>query len=146
MPGFTNLPIEASSSDGLNWTLLKCLEYTANSGRRIRVKAGATTDGPSIPKAAWSLMAPTGKKWPAGVLHDGGYRNQLEMLDKEGEWKPITLPKDVVDDLIREALLNNGVSEPEATVIYEAVHLFGGKAFAEDRAMTPSGPGEPVGI
>ena len=135
-PGFSNLPFEGSTLDGLNWTVSKPLWYTTADGRVYRVRPGATTDGPSVPQAAESLLSRTGPQWLCGVLHDAAYREALEVQEADGGWSPANLTKAEADSLFREALLAQGLSVEKADIFYEAVHVFGEGAFEEDRKQT----------
>lgn len=131
--GFKNLPVEARSADGLNWTLTKPLVYETRAGLTFQAVVGATTDGPSIPRRLWSLHDPFGPAWPCGVLHDAGYRDTVEMLCRDGQWRHVSLTREMCDDIFKESLQVNGAGAFDAEAFYLAVKNFGEHAFKEDR-------------
>lgn len=114
--------VSVTTGDGLTCTLLAPLVYVAKSGDVITVPAGVTTDGASTPPVLWPTIPPFGKYWLAAVMHDWLYR----FSDK---------PKDECDSLFLEAMESCGVDDVTAHTIYEGVHLFGWKAFREDREL-----------
>lgn len=121
-PGFQNLPLKVSTSDGRNFTLLEPFSFVTRAGEVYTVPAGSQSDGASTPQAGWNILPPFGPYWPAAFLHDWTYRYS-------------NLPKPVCDSLLLEAMEISGVGEVERMTIYEGVHLGGWKAFREDRQM-----------
>lgn len=134
-PGFQNLPLEVSSSDGRNFVLLKDAVYVSKDGTRYVMPAGATSDGASTPREMWNVLPPFGVYWPAAVLHDCAYRNTL-LIDEKTMEAPFraSLVKDACDKLLLEAMESLGVNEIERSVIYSGVCLGGQPSFNKDRA------------
>lgn len=90
-------------------------------GERIVVPIGATSDGASIPRMAWPLLAPFGDYWLACVVHDWLYRGTLR-------------ERSDCDLILWEGMIALGVPRETARVIYNAVDQAGGSAFEADRA------------
>lgn len=133
-PGFQNAePLLVRTADGHNVVLQEPLVYHSTQGHTYRVPAGATSDGISTPPILWQRLAPFGPWWYPGVLHDSFYRNTLEMQAIDGTWAKVTLTKEYSDWLFKDAMLNNGVLEIDANIIFEGVNLCGTHAFNEDR-------------
>lgn len=120
-PGFHELPLKVSSSDGRNFVLLAPFSFVTKAGDIITVPIGAESDGASTPRGTWNVLPPFGKYWPAAFLHDFLYRYT-------------TLPKAECDNLLNEAMESLGVEEVERIAIYEGVHLGGQTAFDQDRS------------
>ncbi len=124
MSGFLELFADIRTRDGRNGSVLRPIQFQRPDnvgGEIITVPIGATTDGASIPEAAWSLgLAPFGVYWLACVLHDWLYRGT-------------TRPRWECDLILWEAMMSLDVPEPVAKVIYNAVREFGQAAFNKDR-------------
>jgi Protein of unknown function (DUF1353) len=124
MSGFLAPYADIRTRDGRNGSLLNPIRFQRPDnvgGEIITVPAGATTDGASIPEAAWSLgLAPFGVYWLACVLHDWLYRGTKRSREE-------------CDLILWEAMLSLDVPEAVAKVIYNAVRQFGQAAFDEDR-------------
>lgn len=118
--GFQCENFDVVSDDGRNFTLNRAFDFIAQDGQRITVPEGATMDGASTPRVLWRVLPPFGNYWMSAGLHDWLYRQS-------------DLPKPRCDALFLEAMLDEGVVEWKAHLIYLGVHLFGGAAFAEDR-------------
>ena len=113
-------------------------------GHWWRHREGGYTDGMSDPKLVQALFAdgnPFGWHFPADVNHDGGYHGALEMQQADGTWQPFDLPKEEVDFLYREHLIQlAGMDESrlrEIPFIYQAVNLGGGPAYTAGHAKPP---------
>ena len=122
-----------STLDGWSdFVLMQPLPLRTRSGRLLRGRVGATTDGLSGPKFI-KLKLQTTNSFFCTVTHDNGYRGDLEESFDEGQtWQRATLTKDEVDALLLELLEDNFVEPWEAKAIYEAVHEFGQKAWDDD--------------
>jgi len=118
---FDKTTIAVSTSDGRNFTLLEPLTYTAQNGVVYVIPAGSQSDGASTPPVLWPTIPPFGPYWLAAFFHDWLYRYSQ-------------YPKDLCDDLLREAMLSLGVSHFLAETIYEGVHFGGWSSFDSDRA------------
>lgn len=92
---------------------------------RIEVPVGFRTDLASIPRVFRNLPAldPDGLSRRPAVVHDWLYA-----------WQAVG--KDRADEFLRYAMIAEGLKHVDAETIYEAVHLFGASAFAEDGAAT----------
>lgn len=112
--------VEIQELNETEWTLKEDVSFT-NEHLEIIVKSGFITDGSSIPKLFWSIV---GSPLEAdlllpSIIHDGLYTDE-------------TLPRDICDNLLREMLLLNGVSQLKANLIYSAVRMFGASHFESD--------------
>lgn len=127
---FSRTDIAVRTSDGLNVTVLEPFVFTRPNGETITVCVGATSDGVSAPREAWSATPPFGAYWLAGVLHDAMYRLQT---------RPLIVERATADAIFLEAM--EALKVPRATriALYEAVHQFGEAAWIEDRASTAGG-------
>lgn len=126
------------SSDGRHFELLCAFDYVARDGRRFRAPIGAISDGASTPPELWTLLgqqwlAPFGSYWPAVFIHDGGYRNWLELVTADGKASPANLTRDQADELCKEIMELLDVPLGERCAIYEGIHLLGWSAFRQDR-------------
>jgi hypothetical protein len=130
--GFQNDKLKVLTGDGRNCDLLDYLEFVDKYGNRFRTKT--STDGISTPRFIWSLIAPFGKLWKSGVLHDGAFRDNLEYLDwHKQKWMPITLDEDACNELIFDAMRSQRATRLERYAIYINLQWFGWRAFDEDR-------------
>jgi|GEM_PF-1836575 len=130
-PGFQQVSIPFLTGDGRNGSLLDYLNYTDSLGRAWRTKT--STDGLSTPRIIWFLIPPFGKRtWFSGVLHDGGFRNRLEIY-RNGRWEKITLNEQECNWLIWDALGSQRANRWERAVIWLALNWLGWRAFDEDR-------------
>lgn len=106
-------------ADGL-WQLLEPLSFKSDLlGKTITAPAGTTTDFCSVPRVplAYDMLGNRARK--SGVIHDWCYSS--------GE-----LTREQADELLREMLVLNGVSECEAQQFYLAVRLFGASHYKEN--------------
>lgn len=117
---FDKIAINVRTSDGRYFTLLEDLTYTASDGTIYTVPAGSITDGASSPKEVWDFIPPFGYYWLAAVFHDWLYHGSH-------------VPKSQCDSLFKEAMLSLSVEHITAQILYEAVHLFGWRAYTSDR-------------
>ena len=122
---FSTTALNVRTSDGRNMVLLDAFTYTSKTGRVITVPVGATSDGASTPREIWSFIPPFGTYWMAAFLHDYLYRST-------------DLPKDVCDDLLREAMEDLCVDWVEVKAIYDGVAVGGQSSFDEDRSAQAS--------
>lgn len=135
--GFKQTSLNLSSDiGGINFTLLEPLVYQMKSGKTIRATTGTVTDGVSIPRFARNIIERVGSLFYAGIIHDSAYKDTLEVLDADGGWSKFTMNEDQADDLIQEAAQSLGASELESVTIHDALHLFGWRAFNDDRKRT----------
>lgn len=118
MSSFTS-PLYLEYLDGRRWRLLAGFSYSTaiGGGKEIFVPAGFETDFASIPRGLWNLFPPTGSYGKAAVIHDFLYRM----------WG--TSRADA-DKIFLEGMEVLGVNWVTRRVIYRAVRLFGGTAYA----------------
>jgi hypothetical protein len=136
-PGFNNLPFKVSSSDGRNFILLEDVIYVTQDGSKTYLMpAGSGSDGASTPPEIWLSFPPFGSYWPAAYLHDCAYRGTLQSLDG----KPVMLPKDQCDELLKDAMTACGTHVFTRDAIFEGVALGGQSAFDTDRKSLPKIP------
>lgn len=130
---FVSQAYHGYSLDGVNWVCSEEFEFTA-IGKYFKISIGATTDGPSIPKHLKDLIPDEQQRkiWLPAVCHDAAYRFYLEELI-DGTYIKSGMTKDECDNMFHELMIDNGVNELYAKAIYEAVRIFGWKAFHEDR-------------
>lgn len=87
-------------------------------GESICIPQGYSYDGASIPRLAWAII--TTPFDPSVMLpalcHDYLYLNHQ-------------VNKETADKIFHQLLLDNGVGEKTATVMYNAVKFFGGNAY-----------------
>lgn len=133
-PGFHRDKIRVWTGDGLDDVIIDPLDYCSEAGILYRVPAGGTTDGLSVPRIVQNIIPASGNSsWMAGVLHDSAYRNQLLRFDGLA-FVPALLNRAKADSLILEAMKAQGVGLIRRWVIYGALHLFGGKAWDDNRS------------
>lgn len=99
--------------DHFDFTVEENLSFTVESGTFV-VKKGFHSDGASVPDFAWGIIPPFGKHLLAAVLHDKLYRTTAYDLTKKQ-----------ADQIFHELMLQNGVSEQRAYLMYLAVRWFG---------------------
>lgn len=99
---------------------------------RITVPAGFITDGASVPRAAWWLCPPfDGDYDAAAVLHDYVYRHAAGAVAAQLANRVLTRAE--ADALLGEGLVATGTSPFTRRVIYAAVRVGGGVAWAQGR-------------
>lgn len=132
-PGFQNKTLDVRTRDGLDDVLLEPLVFVFKDGRIVRAPIGGTTDGLSVPRCLQNIIPATGGDWFSGVLHDSGYRRQLQTWDIDlQDFKPAYYDQKRCDDMILEAMESQGVNEAERDTIYGMLRMFGHKAFSDD--------------
>ena len=108
-----NITVRATENDG-EWEVVEGLVY-----KGIHVNPGQLTDGLSIPWRLQGIVSKGGLGFVPGIIHDTSYLHGL--FDRKK-----------CDELILEALIDNGVTKWKRLTLYYAVRLFGG--FAYDRS------------
>lgn len=84
----------------------------------VTVPRGFETDGASIPRVFWNVLAPYGEYFHAAVIHDflySGYNSEFNRLE--------------ADTIFNEAMKACGVPWPRRMLIYRAVRSFGWRCF-----------------
>jgi hypothetical protein len=95
-----------------SFRLLHRFRYFGTS--RVIVHRGFVTDGASIPRIFWNIMAPTGSYFSAAIIHDFLYSGFNEDVSRAKS-----------DKIFREAMKSIGVPLVTREIIYRAVRLFG---------------------
>jgi len=95
-------------------TLIESFAFVDPNGKRWDAPAGHVIDGASIPQFLWSL---------AGSPYIGDYRRASVLHDVACDAK--TEPSKAVHRMFYDAMICDGVSEPQALEFYTAVRLFG---------------------
>ncbi len=75
------------------------------------IKEGYESDGGSIPRFLWSILAPSGKHLRATLLHDWLYDNRISSRKK-------------ADELFLQIMLEDKVVKWKAYIMYYGVRLF----------------------
>ncbi len=119
--------------DGRNVILAEDVFYFSGDGTCYCAPSGSTSDGCSTPPELWPSIPPFGTYWLAAVFHDCAYRGTLTIWSADGAVRNANLTKVQSDDLFLSAMMELGTPLVERNTIYEGVHLFGWKAFRDDR-------------
>jgi hypothetical protein len=91
--------------------------------KKITVPKGFVTDFASVPRAAWSIVPPTGRYTQAAVVHDWLYWDQ-----------PSDILRDQADMAFLEGMRDAGVNEAQAQAIYRVVRSPAGESAWQDNA------------
>jgi len=94
---------------------------------RVEIEAGFDTDFASVPRGLWNLYPPDGAYSPAAFIHDALYWHQATA---ETDGKPVT--RSQADAVFYEAMEALGINWVTRSILYRAVRLGGGKAWAEN--------------
>jgi len=102
------------SGDGVHWIVDTPFSYTDGEEHSLTANEGFSTDGASIPRALWTVIGSpfTGKYVQAAVIHDVG------CVSHKYSWQ-------ITDRMFYSAMLDSGVSESQAKLLYWGV-LVGG--------------------
>lgn len=106
-------PLKIEQIDDTYFLLLSDLIYESEKYKiRIVVPAGFVSDGPSVPRIPFLYFFFGSKGKRAAVVHDWLYRNEL-------------VPRDVADDIFKEALCDTNKGIYTAFGMYLGVRMFG---------------------
>ena len=108
--------------DGRQVKLLEDLTFTDSNKRVWAASEGLISDGASIPRIVWWCVGSpfTGQYRRAAIFHDGYYTHHNNRKRED------------VDDMFYEIMRADDVGAIKAWVIYNAVRLFGWKAWREN--------------
>ena len=109
-------PLQIQWTGDNEWILVKELRCICADGQQITVPAGFRTDLASIPRILWPLLPPAGLWARASVLHDYTYRTRCHLREK-------------CDQLFLEAMKDDNVGWFVRRIIYQAVRVFGERAY-----------------
>ncbi len=105
-------------ADERRWMLLADLIYRSDRlGRLVVAPRGYITDLASAPRLVWPVCPPFGRYGKAAVLHDWLYYTRL-------------CPRAEADAVFLEAMAVGGVGGLRRRLLWAAVRLFGGRAYA----------------
>jgi hypothetical protein len=124
------------SPDWLN--LQEYLYFNSNVYGNLRTMTGS--DGISDPTWLQVFLERFGEYLYSGIIHDGAYKNNLEQQQTDGTWTKLTLTETQANGLIDECMKSQGASWIKRELVYDALQLFGWKAFDDDRTTPPSPP------
>ena len=130
MSRFTEVLLVSPLSDGRTWVTMKDFGYDVGkegSGDTVNVDIGFMTDFASVPRPLWAIIPRWGKYGNAAVIHDYLYWEQKRTRKQ-------------ADDIFREAMGVLGVSGFTSWLMYWAVKLFGGLAWAGNTRRRQKGP------
>lgn len=110
--------------------------YPGALRNRIRIRAGFTSDGASVPRIAWTLsgLTPDGLIRAAALVHDFLYvhtgrlpAGAHELEESPGSWRPVSgrWSRRDSDKLFARIMRETGVSRLQRRVAYLAVRAFG---------------------
>ena len=88
----------------------------------MTVPAGFVTDLASIPRIFWSLLRPDGLYAYAAIVHDHLYWTQ-------------STTKETADTVLKFGMEDFKVDSVTVNTIYEAVNLFGGPAWEQNKKL-----------
>lgn len=109
---------DAGMRDGSRlFKLERSFRYTSPTVM-LTVPAGFITDGASVPRAFWNILAPFGDYFEAAVIHDYLYSPHNRFKTRAE-----------ADRIFLEAMGHVGVGWLTRRTIYRAVRLFGWTAF-----------------
>lgn len=135
-PGqFASRFFNTESTDGQLFIL--CLDnfYLSKDGRLFKMSRGGQSDGISAPQLAAAFgREHGGDDWPAGWIHDAGYRFWLMIWDEAAnafvKWDTAHgRSKQSCDDLLYECAEACGDDEAMAQTLYWAVVEFGKRSY-----------------
>lgn len=94
-------------------------DHTFNNGTwRLFIPSGFRCDLASVPGPMLWLFGPNGRHQRAALFHDAAYRTHRPRH------------RSTADEAFRAMMLDDGVPPWKANLMYYAVRLFGGKAWA----------------
>jgi hypothetical protein len=99
----------------------------------VTVEVGFDTDYASVPRGLWNLYPPDGAYTEAAVIHDALYWHQATA---EHGGKPVTRAQ--ADAVFLEAMKALGIGWVTRHILYRAVRVGGGKAWADNARKNPA--------
>lgn len=102
----------SSKDESTMFTLLESIDVD-----EWHIPEGTLSDGASVPSAFWSYCSPLdGRYLDVFAWHDWAYAEHI-------------LPRKIIDVLMRDMLIERGMSKTKANIIYYAVRAFGGSHY-----------------
>jgi hypothetical protein len=109
---------DAGTVNGSRIFMLECPFRYFSSFGVITVPGGFITDGASIPRCFWNILAPFGEYFEAAIIHDYLYSPHNRRFTRAQ-----------ADAIFKEAMFNVGIGWLKRETIYRAVRAFGWTAF-----------------
>ena len=131
MSRFTDVLVVSPLADGRTWVTQKEFGYDVGkegSGDSIDVPIGFMTDFASVPRPLWAFLPRWGKYGNAAVIHDWCYWEQKRTRNRKKS-----------DEIFREAMEALKVPKWKILLMYWAVRLGGGLAWAGNARMRKQG-------
>lgn len=133
LPASFPLPVELKWTAPRRGVFIAPFQFISPSVGLVTVEAGFDTDFASVPRGLWNLYPPDGPYSPAAFIHDALYWHQATA---ETDGKPVTRAQ--ADAVFLEAMTALGIGWVTRSILYRAVRLGGGVAWA-DNARRKSG-------
>jgi len=128
LPASFPLPVELKWTAPRRGVFLAPFQFISPSVGLVTVEAGFDTDFASVPRGLWNLYPPDGPWSPAAFIHDFLYWTQATA---EMGGKPLTRAQ--ADAVFLEAMTALGIGWVTRHVLYRAVRLGGGVAWADNQ-------------
>lgn len=120
-------PLVRPFADGSNWVLEETLNYQLKeTDLVISVPRGFVTDFASIPRIAWTVMAPTDRPGRAGIVHDFLYWDQ-------------GCTREQADKIMLLGMNETSVGRAQRAIIYRALRLAGQHAWDDNAGERTAG-------
>lgn len=97
--------------------------------RSLEVWPGQVTDLASIPRIVWPLWPPDGPWAEAAVFHDECYKSRGTFAYGIHPGLAVPLTRQGCDAVLQDGMAALGVGSVPRVIIWEAVRLFGGRAW-----------------
>jgi len=94
-------------------------------GIKINIPCGFIFDGASVPRLLWCFFPPDGLYRPGVVVHDWLYINKGFLRINDFLFRHLVFSREDSDNIFRGVMLNAGVKEWKAQVMWAGVRLFG---------------------
>jgi len=107
------------------WHLEQPYTRTTSIGT-VTVPPGFLWDGASVPRVLWNMIPPWGSYSGAALVHDWLYRTRRTCASSTK-----TITKEEADRVFYELMLEDGVHKSRAWTMWQAVALWGGKAWSQ---------------
>ncbi len=117
--------LDCRKLNGEEWLVLEPFRYRSKLIGTVIVPRGFVTDLTSVPWFARWYVARDGEHTKPAVIHDFLYT--LASVDQHPE-----VDQKLADQVFREALLVRGIRSTQASVLYAAVRIGGGRTFRDD--------------
>jgi hypothetical protein len=123
--------LELSRFKDPTYFLLRPISWYPNASQAgnfdaVTVPTGFVTDFASIPQIFWSILRPDGDYAYAAAIHDWLYWDQAR-------------PRHVADQIFALAMQDFRIDAPTLRTLYNAVWVFGGTAWDENKKLKQSG-------